>query len=352
MSATDGSASGPGVLSVAVLGSGFMGGVHARAFARLPGVRVTGVSSRSHERAAALADEVGARPFTDAGSLIALDEVDAVSVTLPTHLHEAYAVAALEAGKHVLVEKPMALTLDACDAMIAAARASGRTLMVAHVLRFWPEYVALVERVHSGRLGRPLSASALRLSSRPAWGEWFANPAWTGGAVHDLHIHDLDGLAWLFGRAPLTVHAYGRRGPTGGWDHLQTLLDYGEASALAEGSVMMPDDYPFAMSLRVHCERGSIEFAFRAGGSGVETGSAAGSVLSEFVPGREPRRIETTGEDAFESEIAYFARCVRSASAPTRADAVAGRQAVRVALAVRRSLDIGRAVSLDDEPPA
>ena len=79
--------------------------------------------------------------------------MEAVSITLPTFLHPEYTLAALAAGKHVLVEKPMALTVEACDTMIEAAQRADRILMVAHVLRFWPEYQALVELVQVGELG-------------------------------------------------------------------------------------------------------------------------------------------------------------------------------------------------------
>ena len=133
------------MLRVGVLGAGFMGGTHARAFAKLSDVQVLGVSSRSADKAAALAEEVGAEPFTDAMALATDPQVDIVSVTLPTHVHKEYTVAALNAGKSVLLEKPMGLSVEECDAMIAAADQSDQILMLAHVLRFWPEYVALVD---------------------------------------------------------------------------------------------------------------------------------------------------------------------------------------------------------------
>ena len=333
------------MLKVGVLGAGFMGGTHARAYAKLPDVQVVGVFSRSAERAAALAAEVGAEPFTDAMALATDPRVEAISVALPTPLHKDHVVAALNAGKHVLVEKPMGLTVEECDAMIEAARENNRLLMVAHVLRFWPEYVALADFVKSGRVGRPLTATASRLSTYPTWGDWFANPEWTGGAVHDLHIHDLDVLNWLFG-TPKSVYARGQRGQTGGWDHVLTLVDYGEVKGFAEGSLLMPDDYPFTMTLWVLCERGSVEFTFRAAGTGVETGTASGTSLVVYESGKAPRSLEIGGGDAYEQEIATFVRCVREGKAPEQGTAEQGRLAVRTALAVRRSLETGQVVAL------
>lgn len=331
------------MLKVGVLGAGFMGGTHARAFAKIPDVQVVGVSSRSPEKAATLAEEVGAQPFTDAMALATNPQVDVVSNTLPTHLHQEYTVAALNAGKPVLLEKPMGLSVEECDVMIAAAQQSGQILMLAHVLRFWPEYTALVNFVNSRQLGKPLAATASRLSSRPTWGDWFANPDWTGGAVHDLHIHDLDTLNWLFG-TPKSVYARGQRGAPGGWDHVLTLVDYGQVQCFAEGSVLMPEGYPFTMTLWVLCEKGSVEFTFRAGGTGVETGSASGTSLVVYELGEEPRALPAPGGDAYEAEVAYFVGCVREKRLPEQSTPQQGRLAVKTALAARESLETNQVV--------
>ena len=332
---------------VGLLGSGFMGSTHARAYARLPDVQVSGVSSRSYAKAAALAQEVGADTYTDTIALVADPRIAAVSVTLPTLLHKDYVMQALDAGKHVLVEKPMGLTVEECDAMIEAALQNDRLLMVAHVLRFWPEYVALADVVHSGQLGRPLAATASRLSTRPTWGDWLANPAWTGGAVQDLHIHDLDAFNWLFGR-PKSVYTRGHRGAAGGWDHVLTVLDYGGVQAFAEGSVLMPEGYPFYLALWVLCEQGRVEFSFRAAGTGVETGTPSSTSLMVYESGQEPHRLPIAGGDGYENQVAYFVNCVREGRTPERGTAEQGRLAVRTALAARRSLESDQVQTLFD----
>lgn len=326
------------MLNAAVLGSGFMGGTHARGYAALPDVRVVGVSSRSAEKAAELAREVGAEPYADAMALAHHPDVDVVSVTLPTNLHEEYVVAALNAGKHVFVEKPMALTVASCDAMIRAARANDRVLMVAHVLRFWPEYQALAEAVHEGRIGKPLVAHARRLSTRPAWGQWFANPEWTGGGLHDMMVHDFDVFAWLFGEAKSVV-ARGQRGDPGGWDHVFALVDHGGVQAMAEGSVVMPADYPFTMALWVTGDAGAIEFTLRAEGTGVETGAPGGTHLIHYPDGGSPERVPAPDHDGYAEQVRVFASCVAERRTPEGGTAEQGREAVRVAQAARRSLD-------------
>src|SRR5262245_4698946 len=154
-------------LRVAIVGAGFMGGVHARAYARLPDVEVAAIVSRGSDRGRALAADLGAAHLTHLAPLLDDPTVAIVDVCYPTHLHEPLSVAALAAGKHVLVEKPLALSLAAAERVLAAWRASGRALMVGQVLRFWPEYVALAGVVASGRIGRPIGVNGYRLTSRP-----------------------------------------------------------------------------------------------------------------------------------------------------------------------------------------
>jgi predicted dehydrogenase len=331
------------MLKVGVLGAGFMGSTHARAYAKLSDVQVVAVSSRSEEKAVTLAQEVGAEALTDSMALATNPRVDAVSITLPTNLHMDHTIAALNAGKHVFLEKPMGLSVEECDAMIEAAQKNKRLLMIAHVLRFWPEYMALVEFVRSGELGKPLSATAKRLSTRPTWGDWFANPDWTGGAVLDLQVHDLDTLNWLFG-TPKTVYARGQQGPAGGWDHALTLVDYGPVKAFAEGTILMPAGYPFTMTLWVLCENGSVEYTFRAGGTGVETGTSSRTTLMVYETGKDPRPLPSSGGDAYERQIATFVECVRTGRAPDQGTAEQGRLAVQTSLATRRSLESGNVV--------
>lgn len=333
------------MLKVGILGAGFMGSTHARAYTKLAEVQVVGISSRSKEKAEALAKEVGAEAMTDHLALATDPRVDVISNTLPTHLHHEMTLAALNAGKHVFLEKPMGLSVEECDDMLEVARKKGRLLMMAHVLRFWPEYMALVEFVKSGKLGRPLSATAKRLSARPTWGDWFANPEWTGGAVLDLQIHDLDTLNWLFG-TPKTVYARGQKGMFGGWDHALTLVDYGDVKAFAEGTVLMPEGYPFTMTLWVLCEHGSVEYTFRAGGTGVETGTSSGTSLMVYESGKEPRSLASSGGDGYERQIATFVECVRTGRPPEQGTAEQGRLAVQTALAARQSLETGQVVEL------
>ncbi len=147
------------MVTVAILGGGFMGAAHAGNYAALgERVRVKTVYSRTREKAQRVADLVGADISADLEAAIADPEIEAVDICLPTLLHRTTAELAFDRGKHVFLEKPLALTLEDGEAIVRAAAASDRLLMVGLVLRFWPEYVELQRRVSSGELGRPLRA--------------------------------------------------------------------------------------------------------------------------------------------------------------------------------------------------
>jgi predicted dehydrogenase len=332
-------------LRVAIVGAGFMGGVHARAYARLPDVEVAAIVSRGSDRGRALAADLGAAHLTDLAPVLDDSTVAIVDVCYPTHIHEPLAVAALAAGKHVLVEKPLALSLAAAERVLAAWRASGRALMVGQVLRFWPEYVALAEVVASGRIGRPLGVNGYRLTSRPPDRDVFKSPELTGGAVVDLQIHDHDQLNLHLGQ-PRAVYCQGRRGEGGGWDHALTTVTYDDAVGVVEASALLPDGYPFSMGLRVIGEVGTVEYGFRAGGVSVEMGRQEGTSLVVYAPGRPPEPVVAPLHDAYEAEVAYFVDCVRRGERPTVATPEDALSALRVALAAVESLESGQVVRL------
>ncbi len=333
------------MIKVGVIGAGFAGSFHARGYARLPGVQVAIIADQDGSKAAALAADVGARAETDADAILHDPSIDIVDVALPTPLHPPIAIRAFEAKKHVVIEKPLALSVQEADAIIRASRASGKYLMVAHVLRFWPEYVAIRQVLQSGRLGQPRIATAYRLSNMPQWATWFRDPAKTGGSVLDLHVHDLDLMNWLFGQ-PRQVRAIGARGATGGWDHVITQVTFDTLSASVEASNLMPLDFPFSAGLRIVCDRGVVEYQFRAGGASFETGQPEHYCLvHEAQKPSQPVAFEQT--DAFEAEIAYFVSCVERGTPPDVVTPADARLAVKTALAARASLDTGEIVRLE-----
>src|SRR5262249_11710309 len=177
--------------------------------------------------------------------------------------------------------------------------------MIAHVLRFWPEYVELQRLAAGGQYGNALSGLAYRRQPFPAWSTLFAQSQLTGGAVIDMMIHDYDALNWVFG-TPRSVTATGiKNARSAGWDQVQVLIDYEDASALVDGGMMMPESYPFSSTLQVLCETGAVEYHFRAGGRSVEVAGGTNDLFL-YPNNGDPTKLSVPQEDPYTAEIAYF----------------------------------------------
>lgn len=277
-----------------------MGATHLEALRRTPEVRVAGVVTRDARK---LPDDLRCLTLEAA---LADPAIDAVDICLPTHLHAAVAMDALRAGKHVLVEKPMALNFPAAEAMTEEAGRQGRVLMTAHVLRFWPAYVALRETVRGGGFGRVRHARFERRSAVPGWGAWLLDPALSGGGAFDLLIHDADMCLQLFG-APAAVAAVGFADGGAGPSLLDAQLYYPEMVAHISGGWQHPGAFPFRMEYTVTFQQASVEYT-------------SSGRLATLYSAAETRPLES-GEgdpvaDSYAAEIAYFADSCRTGRAP------------------------------------
>lgn len=182
---------------VGIVGSGFMGSTHAAAW-RAEGVEVT-VFSPTDGRVAEVAAATGAATARSLDELLA--SVDIVDVCTPTDAHTPIVLAAAAAGRHVICEKPLALTVADAEAMIAACDAAGVRLFVAHVLRYVAEYALAKAIVERGDIGAPAVLKLKRAAFRPQKpaGHWLFDPARSGGMAFDLTIHDIDFARWIAG---------------------------------------------------------------------------------------------------------------------------------------------------------
>jgi predicted dehydrogenase len=332
------------MVTVSIIGAGFMGSTHAAAYAALTDrVRVKTVCARSLERAARVAATVGAEPSVDVEALLRDPEIVAVDVCLPTPLHRELAERAFAAGKHVFLEKPIALTIRDADAIVAAAERSGKMLMVGLVLRFWPEYVRLQQLAHAGELGRPRAVATRRLSPPADWTDWLRDREQSGGTAVDLLIHDFDQMNALLG-TPRRVYA---SEPEPG--HVQAIVEYDGATGIAEGSMTMPRSYPFSSSIRVLGAGGVAEYDFSAvavegeGNIGATT-SARG--LRVYPAGGEMRLEEVESADPWAPEIEYFVACLEQNRFPEVGTGEQARRALAVSLAANESLRDRRAVQM------
>jgi predicted dehydrogenase len=197
------------MIGIGIIGAGHFGAVHAKAMAEVPGVKLVASCRENTELAAEFASEHGGRSYGDWQALLADPQVDAVVIATPHHLHEEIAVGAAQAGKHILLEKPMAPTVAACDAINAAAEQAGVQLMVGHVMHFALPCLKAKEIIDSGLIGRPVLGSSWMIK---LWMEsnrrgWHMNSASGGGMLMTAGIHALDRLVWLMGQDVTSVNA-------------------------------------------------------------------------------------------------------------------------------------------------
>lgn len=305
-------------MRIAVLGLGFMGSTHIEALQQIPGAELAAVYSSDEKKLAGDLSSVGGnlgthnghvdfsgvQKYRDVEAALADPAIDAVDICLPTYLHDMVAVEALRAGKHVLVEKPIAIDPYGADRMMSAARRSKRVLMTAHVLRFSPEYEALGKLVRQGTHGSLRFAQFRRRCAAPQWSEWLKDPSKSGGGVFDLLIHDVDMALHLFGK-PKAVSACGMVEQKRGLDTMEAQLFYeGAAVVVVSGGWYYPGEYPFGAEYAVTLEGGTIEY--RSGGRPPMRYGADGSI----------EVLETAGCDGYRAEIEYFLECCRKGQAP------------------------------------
>lgn len=344
---------------VGVIGLGFMGRTHVAAYqsaARdgLPCV-LAAVADRSAERlhpaagaggnfatgaGEALWDSASVRAHADPMALIADPGVDLVSICTHTDSHVPLAMAALAAGKHVLVEKPVALASGEVRLLARAARGSGRLCMPAMCMRFWPGWRWLRDRVADGSFGAVRSATFQRLGSPPDWAtDFYADAARTGGPLVDLHIHDTDFVRYCFG-PPASVVS------TGTLHHVTTLYRYaagaGPAHVVAEGGQDHAPGFGFKMRYVVAFERATADFDLARGAAG-----SPGPLLLCKDGRAEP--VPLPPGAGYDHQVRHLVGAIAAGAAPTALDATLD-DAVAVARtleAERQSLSTGLPVALE-----
>lgn len=286
-------------MRIGLLGAGYMGSLHAAAYAAMDDVEIAGIVGRGIGRAGELGRRFDAPAHTDAQTLFDDASVDAVDITLPTALHREFGCAALEAGKHVLCETPLAATVVDADAMLRAAKIGGRHLQVALLMRFAHQAVAARRIVTSGEFGEPLTVTTRRLA--PGTG----GPH-HGDAIEELLLFDLDMLGAMLGN-PESATAAVVRDESGRIQHVLADLTFGRTRAWAEASFLLPKRvYPFTATTTVICERGTVETMFRAGFDGPPVAEVA-----RYPVAGEPTFDRDLGENPYAAECRHFVDVIR-----------------------------------------
>lgn len=331
-----------------VVGLGFMGQVQVRAInaAAIDGVpvalsavsdantdRLTGIADGQGNLAAAatgerLFDPASVRAFTNPAELFAQSDLDAVVVATPTDTHEALVTAALRAGKHVLVEKPVALDAKTIERIADAEQATRRRVVPAMVMRFWPGWPFLRECIRDARFGTLQAMRLTRLGCRPAWSSFYADPVRCGGALSDLHIHDAD----------FVLHAVGRPShvlSVGHIDHVSTVyrFDGGPRIVGAEGGWVADGGRGFRMRYSAEFAHATIEF------------DLANTPTVRVLREDRVEHPDLPALGGYDTQLREFVRCVKSwrkGQSATPAATLDDAHAVAVLLeAERRSLASG-----------
>jgi predicted dehydrogenase len=260
------------MVRIGIVGIGFMGRIHYLAAQRLSGANVAAVCSRDPKKLAGdwrntrgnfgpepgQVDLTGIKKYSGVGELLADPEIDLIDICTVTDQHAPLAIQALKAGKHVLVEKAIALSTRDADEMVVAARQAGKLLMVAHVLPFFPEFRFAAEAIRGGEYGKVVAAHFKRVIAKPDWSADIGDAAKTGGPAVDLHIHDTHFIGLVCG-VPKQVFAVGTV-ENDAVTYLTTSYLYGPggpAITCSSGAICM-SERPFVHGYEIYLERATL----------------------------------------------------------------------------------------------
>lgn len=327
------------MLRVGIVGAGLMGAMHAAGWAKTP-ARLAAMYSNYPEKLRQLAHEYSAQAVDSLETLI--DEVDVVDICTPTHLHYEMVLKAAAAGKHIVCEKPLARSVEQAEQMIVACQDAGVKLLVAHVVRFFPEYARAKAIVDRGEIGRVGVVRLRRVSGLPAWAEdnWLMDEDKSGRMMLDLMIHDFDYARWVAGEVK-SVFARNTRYTQSGEQRdyaLAILRHTNGALSHIEGGWAYPAGM-FRTALEIAGDGGLIEHP-----SGSSTPlqihlAQTGDTKAAPVP------ASPLIENPYVTEIKHFYDVIANGVEP-RITGVDGLAALRIALSAIASAQTGQRVAI------
>jgi|UniRef100_UPI003783F963 UDP-N-acetylglucosamine 3-dehydrogenase len=325
-----------------ILGLGWFGEKHCEALAAIPNAEIYAVCTRNSERLAEVAKKFGVKKtFTDYHAMLADPELESVSITTMWDQHAAPAIAALQAGKHVFLEKPMASTVADCDAIVDAANAAKSFFMVGHICRFNPRYAAAKQEIEAGKIGKIISMYARRNL-----------PAWVGASVLDKigpiigdGVHDTDLMFWFSGSRAVSAYAQTvqfRQHANPDLGHVMYRLESG-ASCILESVWCLPDTTPFQIDERLEVigTEGSISIHDTHPNLMIVDSKGARCPDTTYWP-----TIHGQLRGALRDELAYFVNCVATGKKPTVITPEESREAVLACLAAEESARTGQVIRI------
>ena len=297
------------MLKVGVLGVGGISAAHISAWKRIPEAELTALCDI---RPTQMEKYPEIRHYTSFDEMLEQEALDVLDICLPTYLHPAYSIKALEHGLHVLCEKPV--SLDPADAkrIYDTAKRQGVSYMVAQVVRFFPEYALVKELYDTKKYGKLLSGTMLRLGNIPkwSWDGWMTDEKRSGLVPFDLHVHDLDFMVYAFG-APKQITSHRSKRPD--QDYLSAVYEFDGFFINAEAA-WYAAPYPFAGKFRFQ-----FEDAVVTNENGLKIFERGGRTL-DFASDEtgDTGEINLPKSDGYFNEIRYFTDCVLNGAAPDK----------------------------------
>ncbi len=338
-------------LGFGLVGYGAWGTHHAQAIQNTPGCELRAVCARTPEARERAARETGAATYADFGELVARSDLDVVDIVVPNDLHETVACVALEAGRHVLLEKPMSTSVASCDRILEAARRSTRLLLVGHEMRFSPLHVRIRQLIEAGQLGAPryVLVDLWRRPYRPGSNSWRMDPERVGSWTLEEPVHFFDAVAWFLEGAggPSTLYAKGNRSdPRFGYrpevnDNLTAVVGYSNGAYAMISQTLAAVEHH--LSIKVFGSKAMLRAEWHAAFDRSQEPSY--SLEISELGGLKKVEVPGTPGEFFElrEEIAALAHAVRAGGrlpiSPEEA-----RQAVMLCTETQRSLETGQVI--------
>ncbi len=336
-------------IRIGIVGVGGMGTFHFRNYSRIAGAEVVALCDIDPKKisgdfsgininigdASADVDITKLKMYSDADLLFQDPDVDVIDITLPTFLHADFAIRAMKAGKDVICEKPMALTPEEGEKMVACAKQTGKKLFIAQCIRFWPQYAVAREIVQSKKYGEVTSGYFVRRSGLPKWSweNWLLTPERSGGCVLDMHIHDSDFVLYCFGM-PNAVTSFGTKGDNVLNDDVLSTFHYDNGALIvAEGGWSYKDGFPFVMIFTINMEKATLRFE--------ESGK-----LMLYVDNEEPLQVEHDNEDGYFKELTHFIDCINAGKLSDVCPPSSACQTLKLVYGEIESMKTGKTVKL------
>lgn len=317
-------------ISIGIAGAGLMGETHAQNYLKIKDIELYALSEKNNIKQNIFKDRFSPLiVYDDVYKMIEDDNIDLIDICLPTPMHAKIAIAALAKNKHVLLEKPIALNLDDALLIKKAAENSSGKFMVAHVLRFWPEYKSMRKIINTSMIDETICGIyASRYNELPLWSEdtWIMDEKLSGGLIIDLIIHDIDYIIWNFGKAD-KVFCHGIFNDKNFAIQVMAVLKLKNgAVAYIDGGYLNPTGSGLTSQMRLYSNNSSLEMFSNK------------NTIKLSQKKELTKEVDVYGNDGYLEELSYFIDCIKQKKEPviiTIDDAI---ESLKTCLAIKESL--------------